>query len=388
MRVEKLSNELNATELLTKLGVDGGGIGIMASKMKHHIIYIKDLKVGGANILKQDALSIGADLAVPRGTVIAKEPFVDCILVATQKQLKTLSKKELAQPFGLKELALKLSDISKVQKEQKIEIMGVLNANEDSFFQASRFHNTNAINRIEKMIEEGADIIDIGGVSSRPNADVVSVEEELRRVKPIFDVIQENSLYKKVKFSIDSYEPKIIASALDSGFSLVNDITGLINDEVCSLCASYDATAIIMHMQGTPQTMQNKPEYSSLLSDVYDFLQTRVQKAESFGIKDIVIDVGIGFGKTLEDNLSLIKNLEHFSSLNKKILVGASRKSMIDKIHPSNIESRLAGTLALHLEAMRNGASILRVHDVYEHVQAVKIQEALSLNHNSFNSKE
>jgi len=377
MQVEKLSNEINAKELFTKLGVDGGGISILASKSKRHILYIKDLKVGAANILKQDALSIGADLAVPRGTVIAKEPFVDCVLIATQKQLQTLSKKELAQPFGLKELAHTLQKIVKISNPEKIEIMGVLNANEDSFFKKSRFQPVNAIAKIEVMIQEGADIIDIGGVSSRPNAPKISFEDELSRVKVILDEIKKNKLYENARFSIDSYAPKVISYALESGFSMVNDITGLENDEVCKLCAEYDALAVIMHMQGTPQTMQENPRYESILSDVYEFLERRIQKAESFGIKDIVVDIGIGFGKRLEDNLSLIKNLEHFLSLEKRILVGASRKSMIDSLHPSNVDERLSGTLALHLEALRNGASILRVHDVKEHYQALRVFEAL-----------
>ena len=149
MQVQILSNDVNAKELLKKIGVDGGGVGILASKMQHHCIFIKDLAVGGANILKQDALSVGADLAVPKGTVIAKEPFVDCVLIATHKQLQTLSRKELAQPFGLKDLALQLQKTLKIQKPKKIQIMGVINANDDSFFDGSRFKDSDALKKIE-----------------------------------------------------------------------------------------------------------------------------------------------------------------------------------------------------------------------------------------------
>ena len=377
MKIEKLSNEINAKKLLKKLGVDSGGVSILASKMKHHIIHIKDLHVGAANILKQDSLSIGADLAVPRGTVISKTPHVDCILIATTKQLQKLSKKELALPFGLKELAKKLQDILKVKRPSRVEIMGVINANDDSFFSGSRFNGTDAIDKITQMIEEGADIIDIGGVSSAPNSLHVDKDEEFKRVKPIFELIHKEKLYKKVKFSIDSYRPNVIECALKSGFEIVNDITGLANDEVSKVCASNGARAVIMHMQGTPQTMQDNPEYENILSDVYSFFESRIAKAESLGVKDIVLDVGIGFGKTLEHNLMLIKNLEHFLTLGKPLLIGTSKKSMIDKISPSLIDDRLAGTLALHLEAAKNGASMLRVHDVKEHVQALKIQRAL-----------
>ncbi len=379
MTVERLSNSINIKEQLRKLGVDKGGIDILALKADIHIIYIHNLHVGAANILKQDALSIGADLAVPRGTVIAAKPEVDSILIANTKQLKTLAKKELAQPFGLKDLAKKLKEFAEIKKPKNVDIMGIVNANDDSFYAGSRFKNKDAIESIELMIAEGATIIDIGAVSSRPNAPVVSVEEELARIEPILKLINQAKLYDKVKFSCDSYEPKVIQKALDSGFRIVNDITGLQNDEVCKLCASYNATAIIMHMQGTPRTMQKNPHYENILDDVYSFLQCRMEKAQSFGIKDIVLDVGIGFGKTLENNLMLIKNLEHFLTLDKALLVGASRKSMINKISPSDVQQRLPGTLALHLEALRNGASILRVHDVPEHVQALKVFKALSL---------
>jgi len=377
VQVEKLSSSVDAKKILTSLGVDSGGINILASKMKHHIIYIKDLHVGGANILKQDALSIGADLAVPRGTVTAKTPHVDCILIATGKQLEILSKKELAQPFGLKELAKKLKKFTQIKKPSHVEIMGVINANDDSFFSESRFHGTRAIDRIVNMIEEGADIIDIGGVSSRPNSLRVSAQEELQRVKPILDAINKEKLHEKIRFSIDSYEPKVISYALESGFQIVNDITGLENDEVCKLCSSYGATAVIMHMQGIPQTMQNNPIYDDIINNVYTFLEDRINKAESFGISDIIVDVGIGFGKTLEHNLTLIKHLENFLILEKKVLVGASRKSLMNEIYPSSAQERLPGTLALHLEALRNGASILRVHDVSEHKQAIMVQKSL-----------
>ena len=377
MVVEVLSNELNIKNYLKRLGVDGGGVNILATKAEMHLVAIKDLHVGGANILKQDALSVGADLAVPKGTVIAAQKRVDALLIATTKELEILAKKELAQPFGLKDLALKLKKIAKVKKPKECEIMGVINANDDSFFRGSRFLEGDAVVMMEQMIEEGADIIDIGAVSSRPNAAIVSATEELERITPILELIKEKNIAQNIRLSIDSYEPLVVQKALDAGFTIVNDITGLENDAVCELSASYGATAVIMHMQGTPQTMQKSPTYNSVLDDVYAFFNERIEKAERFGIKDIVLDVGIGFGKSLEDNITLIKNLEHFLTLEKKLLVGASRKSMIDKIFPSSVEQRLSGTLALHLQAFRNGASMLRVHDVYAHKQALEVQKAI-----------
>lgn len=377
MQIEILSNDIDIKKYLTQLGVDGGGVSIMAFKATHHTIYIRDLHVGGANILKQDALSVGADLAVPRGTVVAKTPHVDAILIATTKQLQILSKKELSQPFGLKELAKELQKILNVKKPLHVEIMGVINANDDSFFSDSRFNANSAIEAIHKMIDDGADIIDIGGVSSAPNSLHVDKEEELRRIKPILDTIKKQKLYNKIKFSIDSYEPLAIDYALKSGFEIVNDITGLANSEVCKLCANSGSKAVIMHMQKSPLTMQDNPKYENILSDIYSFFEQRIKVAEEFRVKEIILDVGIGFGKTLEHNLMLIKHLEHFLTLGKPLLIGASRKSMIDKISPSLAKDRLPGTLTLHLEAVKNGASMIRVHDVAAHVQALKIQNAL-----------
>lgn len=359
------------------LGCDSGGISILSKKSKLHTLYIKNMHVGAANILKQDALSIGADLAVPSGVIIAKDKFVDAVLIGTTKHFETLSRKELAQPFGLKELAKSLKDYVKEQNF-KTKIMGVLNANEDSFFKNSRFDNSQANLRIEKMIEDGANIIDIGAVSSRPGSIAVSEDVELQRVKDIVDTIYKNKYYEKVDFSIDSYAPKVIDYVLNHGFKIVNDITGLQNDEVCKIAAKYDAQVVIMHMQNNPTNMQQEPFYKNVILEIDEYLKNQIEKAQSFGIKDIVLDVGIGFGKTLEHNLLLLKNLDHFKHFGYELLIGASRKSMIDKIIPTPIEDRLSGTLAIHLESIKNGASIIRCHDVKEHFQAIKVYEAIN----------
>lgn len=366
----------DAKKVFKELGCDIGGVNILSKKTKLHTLYIKNMHVGAANILKQDALSIGADLAVPNGVIVARDKYVDAILIGTSKHFEILSKKELAQPFGLKELAKSLKNYIN-ETNYKTKIMGVLNANEDSFFRNSRFDNKEASLRIEKMIEDGADIIDIGAVSSRPGSIAVEPKIELERLKDIVDTIYSNKYYEKVDFSIDSYEPLVIDYVLNHGFNIVNDITGLQNDEVCRLTSSYDATAVIMHMQNDPQNMQQNPNYENVMLEIDDFFKQRVEKAESFGINKIVLDVGIGFGKNLEHNLTLLKNLEHFKHFGYELLIGASRKSMINMIVPASIEDRLAGTLAIHLESIRNGASIIRCHDVKEHHQAIKVLEAI-----------
>ncbi|BAK73411.1 MULTISPECIES: dihydropteroate synthase [Arcobacter] len=359
------------------LGCDKGGIEILSKKSKLHTLYIKDLHVGAANILKQDALSIGADLAVPSGVIVARDKYVDAVLIGTTKHFEVLSRKELAQPFGLKELAKSLKDYVKEQN-YKTKIMGVLNANEDSFFKNSRFDNSSASIKIEKMIEDGANIIDIGAVSSRPGSLAVTEDIELERVKDIVQTIYKNKYYEKVDFSIDSFAPKVIDYVLNHGFKIVNDITGLENDEVCKLVAKYNAQAIIMHMQNNQTNMQDNPIYENVILDIDTYLKNQIQKAKSFGINDIVLDVGIGFGKTLEHNLLLLKNLEHFKHFGYELLIGASRKSMINMITPTEVVDRLSGTLAIHLESIRYGASIIRCHDVKEHYQAIKVFEAIN----------
>ncbi|MEA3554003.1 MAG: dihydropteroate synthase [Campylobacterota bacterium] len=375
MEYYKIDNS-NALELFKKIGSDTSGAKIMSKKTNSHLLYIKDLHVGAGNILKQDALSVGADLAVPMGTILAKDKYIDAILIGTTKQFEQLSKKELAQPFGLKGLAKELKSFVNTTK-YPTKIMGVINANDDSFFSQSRFCGQSAIDATLKMIENGANIIDIGAVSSRPGSVAVSANEELRRIKPICDAIKQNKLYEKAIFSIDSYTPSVIEYALKSGFKIVNDITGLQNDEVAKITAKYDASIVIMHMQNDPSNMQNNPNYENIIIDIDNFFKQRIQKAKDFGIKDIILDIGIGFGKTLEHNLILLKNMEHFKHFGCEILIGASRKSMIDKIVPAKTEDRLPGTLAIHLDSIKRGASIVRCHDVKEHYQAIKVQERI-----------
>ena len=256
--------------------------------------------------------------------------------------------------------------------------MGILNITPDSFSDGGKFLELeSAVRRAIELAEEGADIIDIGGVSSRPGSEYPGVKEELNRVTPIIEEIFKAKLYDKVTFSIDSYAPEVIKVALDNGFKIVNDITGLQNDEVAKIAGEYKAKVCIMHIKGTPKDMQNNPFYEDVILEVDSYFKERIKKAHSFGIEDIILDVGIGFGKRLEDNLKLLKHLSHFSRFGYELLIGASRKSMIDKIIPTPVEKRLPGTLAIHLMAINNGASIIRCHDVAEHKQAIVINEAI-----------
>ena len=280
MQTYKIS--INDTkEFYKNLDCDISGATILSKKSKIHTLYIKNIHVGAANILKQDALSIGADLAVPSGVIIAKDKYVDAVLIGTTKHFETLARKELAQPFGLKNLAKALKDYVK-EHDFKTKIMGVLNANEDSFYKNSRFDNSQASFLIEKMIEDGANIIDIGAVSSKPGSIAVSADIELERIKEIVDTIYKSKYYEKVDFSIDSYSPKVIDYVLNHGFKIVNDITGLQDDEVCKITASYNATVVIMHMQNNPSNMQKEPFYENVILEIDDFFVNQINKAKDF----------------------------------------------------------------------------------------------------------
>ena len=380
MDIYKVSKPSDKKAFLDKLGVQDGGVSIISDKMDMHYFYIKELKTPAANILKQDALSIGAELAVPSGVITCATSTTDALLIATTKQLKILAKKELAQPFGLKILAKELQKHLS-SKSYDIKIMGVINANDDSFYESSRYNSSSAISKIKQMITQGATIIDIGAVSSRPGSKGVDESVELERIKDICDTILEQKLYQKATFSIDSYTPSVVEYALKSGFSLVNDITGASDERLLTLAKEYGARYCIMHMQGTPQSMQQNPTYDDVVVEVSEFFAKRIQKALDVGLSldDIILDVGIGFGKSLEHNIALLKNLEHFRAFGCELLVGASRKSLIEHImcEPTPTQDRLAGTLTLHLQAIQNGATIIRCHDVYEHQQAIDVALAV-----------
>jgi len=374
LKVIKLNSDTDLKGLLTKIGVDRVGVEIMAEKKCENLFLIKELPTPAANILKQDALSIGAEAALPKGAVNCEVKFVDCVLICSTKQLKQLIKKASKQPFGLKNLSFYLKEFLKSPSFEK-KVMGIINANSDSFYEGSRFLGKEALSKIEEMINDGAKIIDVGAVSTRPGSEYPGVGEEFARIKPIIDELKKSGLMKHAVFSIDTFTPEVLEYALDSGFEIANDITGLESDEYAKIVAKYDASVVIMHKKGTPKTMQQAPFYEDVISEVDSFFEERINKALRFGINKIILDVGIGFGKRKEDNLALIKHMEHFTRFGYELLLGASRKSLIDMIIPTPIDERLPGSLILHTYS--KSVSIIRVHDVKAHVQALAVMEAL-----------
>lgn len=259
----------------------------------------------------------------------------------------------------------------------KTYIMGVLNVTPDSFSDGGMyFDKARAAERAHRMISGGADIIDIGGQSTRPGSEPVTAEEELRRTIPVVEAIAKET---NAVISIDTYRAEVARKALDAGASIVNDISGLRFDpDMPAVVAGYDVPVVIMHIKGTPADMQSNPEYEALIPEIMDYLRQSIRLAEDSGIDKIIIDPGIGFGKTFDHNLEIIKNLREFTLLERPVLIGPSRKAFIGKILGDAPPSeRLEGTAAAVAASVLNGASIVRVHDVKEMAKVVKVADAI-----------
>jgi dihydropteroate synthase len=260
-------------------------------------------------------------------------------------------------------------------------IMGIVNVTPDSFYDGGkRFDSAKAAADGFEMIASGAEILDIGGESTRPGAQPVSVDEQLRRVLPVIRELRKRS---NVPISVDTYKEAVARAALDAGADIVNDISALRFDPaMAALVACEGVPVILMHMQGVPRTMQREPRYEDVVREVRDFLAERVRSANQAGVaqQQIIIDPGIGFGKTLAHNLALLKNLQSFNSLEQPLLIGVSRKAFIGKIlDAAGPEDRLEGSLAAAVAASLSGANIVRVHDVSETVRALRVADAIRL---------
>ena len=269
----------------------------------------------------------------------------------------------------------RLMDLSEPQ------VMGILNVTPDSFYAGSRSETEkDIVQRLHQIISEGASIIDIGGYSSRPNAEHISVEEEMSRLRNGLEIIRKHSPNAVV--SVDTFRADVAKMCVEEyGVAIINDISaGQMDEEMFPTIAKLGVPYIIMHMKGTPQDMQMSPQYDHFLKEVFYYFSEKVQKLRDLGVKDIIIDPGFGFGKTLEHNYELMNHLEEFSLFELPLLVGVSRKSMIYKLLGTTPEEALNGTTALHTIALLKGANILRVHDVKEAVESIKIVQKMKDN--------
>lgn len=387
--------ELTLTSLkafLHRIGVHSAGIKIMLPKGQFRAVLIRDLKPVTANILKQECLSLGAECALHEHSITHKVDQTHAIIMATEAQYRRLIDNLKIQPFRLPRIGKELETLlftpansllhmahgQSMDLTEKTAVMGILNLTPDSFSDGGLFISRDqALKQAEEMISEGADIIDIGGESTRPGAETVSEAEELDRVIPVVE-----ALAGTVPFiSVDTTKAAVAEAAIKAGAHIINDIFGFHQSpDLAHIAAKHQAGAILMHIKGTPRTMQKNPEYDDLMEDILDWLAESIQIAENAGLPGdhLVVDPGIGFGKTLEHNLEILRRLGELSSLKVPILIGVSRKSFIGKIDGSHVTNRLGGSLAAAVTSVLNGASIVRVHDVKETVQAMRLVDAIT----------
>ena len=365
---------------LAAINIDPFGIRNMGPKMLHRLYLIEKIGSEEAAFLKKELLSLGGDVAVSGGSAGRGHAETSVILMGTLKQLHTLCSKLLKQPFGLPSLATDMLRLLEMETSpanvwafggrsldlsRRPCIMGILNVTPDSFSDGNRFFTVEkAVERAIEMEQEGADVIDIGGESTRPYADPVNPDEELRRVMP---VIERLAGRVKIPLSIDTFKSDVAKEALAGGVEIINDISGLMfDDRMAEVVSAADAGLVLMHTRGKPADMQKDTMYSSIMSEVTDSLRKSLARAEEVGIvhERIVVDPGIGFGKSAEGNLEILRRLSELSALGCPILVGTSRKSFIGAVLGCSVRDRIFGTAATVAVALINGASIFRVHDV------------------------
>jgi dihydropteroate synthase len=381
LKIVKIHNFNDAIEIFQNIGVDPYGINAMAPKTQHVNILLKAQSCKVANILKQEMLSLGADAAVARGSVACSIDTTDVLLMGTIKQIGALAKKIEKQPFGLaliaQDIPVLLGNMAKNRYALKTSrreiilgertlIMGILNVTPDSFSDGNiYFDQQKAIERGLQMAEEGADIIDIGGESTRPGAKSVTPRQEIARVMPIVESLSQKLT---IPISVDTTKSQVAQKSLEAGAEIINDISALGGDKkMASVVQKASAALILMHMRGTPANMQTgNMVYDDLMSEIISYLKNGCRKAIAAGIeKDhLIMDPGIGFGKSHADNCIIINKLDELKVLGFPLLIGTSRKSFIGKITGGEPAQRIDGTAATIAAAIMKGCHIVRVHDV------------------------
>ena len=379
-RLLEVPTSEHAVRELRRIAVDSCGVVEMVPKMRTLCIGLSQLECRQANILKQEMLSVGGDAAVARGTVACSIRSTDCVLIGTVKQFNRFTLKLKPQPFGLSVLAEELDSFLKravlaptewktsrrTLSLQRPLIMGILNLTPDSFSDGGRcFDPGVAFEKALQMEAEGADIIDIGGESTRPGAEPVSSAEELSRVIP---VVERLAGTLKCAISVDTWKSTVASRALVAGAEIINDISGFnFDSEMAGVAAASGAGVVLMHTRGTPDNMQQNTAYEDMMTEITACLRASIVRAHEAGVSDkcIAIDPGIGFGKNTAGNLELIRRLPELSGFGLPILTGPSRKSFIGTVlGREQTDDRLFGTAAVVALSVANGASILRVHDV------------------------
>jgi len=392
-RVLLISSKSDAEREMRRIGVSEGGVRAMAGKAETAVLKITDADVPTAHIIKQQMLSIGGDAAVAKDVLTHAVDRTDILIFGTHHELRELVQKLAYQPFDLPALGQQIAALldslaprphlrlrargHTLDLAERVHVMGILNITSDSFSNGGLYlRPTAALDHAMQMIGEGADIIDVGGQSSRPGSQPIAESDELARVVPVVERIHEEW---DGPISVDTYRARVAEEALKAGASMVNDITALTAEPATAgVAARFDAACVLMHMQGRPDTMQRNPSYDDLMGEIALFLRSAIDKALAAGVGEdqVVVDPGLGFGKTTEHNLAILRHLPELGVLGRPILIGASRKGFIGKVLDLPVEDRLEGTLATAAYAVAQGARILRVHEVKPVLRTARMVEA------------
>ena len=384
-------------EAIASIGAHPASLPIFAHKAEILPLKLLEVRTPAANILKQEMLAAGGDAVVPTGCIVNADKYVDVLLLGTLKQYKVLLKKlEQMQYFGLKQVALELQHAvaaalkpqvlkttladGRVLTYDKMCVMGILNITPDSFYEGSRVSAlADVVARAGQMLEQGAQVLDIGGESTRPGSDSVDGEEERRRVLPVIEALRRE--YPEAVLSVDTYRADTAEAALAAGADIINDISAMEADKnMLDVVVRSKAPIILMHMRGTPKNMQQNCQYQDVVQEVAVYLaeRARLLREQGVGADKIILDPGIGFAKDVEQNLRLMRDLHVLTSFGYPVLLAASRKSTIGAVLGGvPAAERLEGTLATSLQAVQAGAQMVRVHDVQANVRAIRMLEAI-----------
>lgn len=366
--VKKLSNT-NIEQELINIGFDKTYTHTAKDKFEYINFKIFNLTPAQANIIKQTAISVGADCGTHREVITGKIENSNCILGGSLSQIKKISEKLQRQPFGLKILGQILGEKTKIKLPEKTQLMGVLNVTTNSFSDGGDFYDFDkSIEHLKQLIDDGADIIDIGAESTKPYSKPVSSNDQLKKLEPILNYIKTQNI--KTPISIDTRSSVVAKRCIELGADIINDVSGFDfdNNMVNILAQNPNTKIVIQHSQGSPEIMQNKPTYSNLIDEIYTILKNKVDFAINNGIKfeNIIIDPGIGFGKTKEDNFEILRRWKELKTIGCPVLIGISRKSLLDMPQATNEEKDIY-TLALDSILMNENIDIIRVHNVKMH---------------------
>ena len=391
----KINHELLG-EAIASIGAHPASLPIFAHKAEILPLKLLEVRTPAANILKQEMLAAGGDAVVPTGCIVNADKYVDVLLLGTLKQYKLLlAKLEQMQYFGLKQVAEELTQAVAAEQEppalkttladgrvlsyEKMCVMGILNITPDSFYEGSRVPLLDdVLTRAGLMLEHGAQILDIGGESTRPGSDSVDGQEERRRVLPVIEALRK--AYPEAVLSVDTYRADTAEAAIAAGADIINDISAMEADErMLEVAVRTKAPIILMHMRGTPKNMQQNCQYQDVVQEVAVYLAKRAQllRERGVGVDKIILDPGIGFAKDVEQNLRLMRDLKVLTSFDYPVLLAASRKSTIGAVLGVPAAERLEGTIATSLQAVYAGAQMVRVHDVQANVRAIRMLEGI-----------